>query len=221
MNSLYLFQRGSENPLLDLNLAPISEQTVAFFAILIALLLGHTIYTDIHRGRVIRNWTTLLIGAVAVVGSFFIYEDILAHYLMVLAALAVLFVLAFIGAFKMGDIKLYLGLSIALGKAVFPLMMISWIVIILYSIPIMRAKIKENKKNSDKEPRGMRLGTAPGGPGIAIAFPLTLYMIGIEWWQALALLAIEGIGYLISQAIDPRIWPNDDVDDQSAQQAAS
>jgi len=199
MNSFVLFHAGQSNPLFRLGLDHhLSTATLWPALAVICLLLGHAAYTDLAGGRIIKNGTTGALFCVAVVLLPFLYQHPEKHLIWVGVALAFLAFLYLFGAVAEGDVKLYAGLAVLLGKAMVALFFISWMLIIIYSIPIIVVTWKERRRRKQQasgdaviDKFGQRLGAGPGGPGIALAFPITVWAIGASSLQTLALIGIE------------------------------
>lgn len=182
--SFFLSGEQGRYAFFDLALRPNLDAGVLWPALLvICALLAHAAYTDIFRGNIIRNSTTLALFCLAVALAPLLWENPLHHLYWVLGDLVFLMLIYLVGAMKEGDIKLLAGLAVLLGPAFFFLTLISWIVILIYALPTM---VKARRRRITK--RGMRLGTAPGGPGIAIAFPLVLAGYGVAPIQAAAMI---------------------------------
>ena len=200
---LYL-QPIPDNPLLNLNLTSADPAALGFmvFGVVLAILLGHACYTDIFCNKIIKNQVNAAIFVICLVAAPFIFASIGSHLLVVLAVYIFLFFIALLGAAKMGDIKLYAGLTVVLGLAGIYMIFLSWLVIIIYSIPIMIKTVQENKRSGVKAKRGQRLGSAPGAPGIVIAFYLTSLAIGLDAQlvgiaAVISLLSVAGFYFLI------------------------
>lgn len=139
--------------------------------VVVAALLGRASYTDLFRGRIIENKVNLAIFLIGLITAIIVYP--LSHFLVFLAIAAFLLFLVLIGATAEGDFKLYLALSLFLGWASVYMIFISWILIIIYALPIAIKTAKKNRDLKEKPKFGHRLGSAPGGPGIAGGFLLT------------------------------------------------
>lgn len=166
---------------------------------IVGAVLGYCAYTDLYRGRIIPNAASvgLIVGALAIVPI--VVADPARHLIIAGIICVVLTLMTIVGVFAPGDWKLYCGLSILLGPAALVLIFLSFAIIILYSIPIALKTIKSRKLSVEKPKAGHRLGTSPGAPGIALAFPLTLYFIGLEPVYALALTAVIALSFVASR----------------------
>lgn len=189
----------TENPvgahaLLQLGLRDgLGYNELALGVLMLAMLLGYCAYTDAFRGRIIRNAVTggLLVGSIAVVPL--LYNDPLAHMKSVGAAALIFFVVFWTGAIKEGDFKLYIGLAVLLGKAAILLAFVSWILMVTYSAPAMWAASRKRKAAGEKLSK-QNMTTAPAGPSIAAAFPVSLLLARvITFPQALILLAAAAL----------------------------
>jgi len=198
----------------DLSLRQLGVSELWPAALIVTALLAHASYTDIFCGRVIRNQTTLALFCLAVALMPLIAADPPKHALWALAGLVILFLVYIVGAMKEGDIKLYSGLVVLLGPGFFFLFLISWILILIYGIPSMVRARREGATG-----RGMRLGTTAGGPGIALAFPLTLAGYGLDPALAAAMLAGMAIFvglYWVNARLEERYAEADDAEAEGA-----
>lgn len=141
---------------------------------LIALLLGRAAYTDIFKDHIIENKVNLAILLVALPVFFLTYP--INQLLAILIIAGFLLFLVFIGATAEGDLKLYFALSFVLSWASFLMIFLSWIIIIIYALPIAVKTARSKSELKEKPQFGHRLGKAPGAPGIAGAF---LIAVGI------------------------------------------
>jgi hypothetical protein len=153
--------------------------------VLVSFLLARATYTDIFKGRIIENKVNLALFIIGLILTPLVYNNIGSHLLAVFFITLFLLFLVIIGATAEGDLKMYFGLSFILGLASIYMLFISWIVIIIYSIPIAIKNVKENSKSEEKAKFGHRLGSAPGGPGIAIAFIIVIGLLTGPWLFAL------------------------------------
>lgn len=186
------FQLNDKNPLLDLNTS-VSELTIPFLivAFVVSVLLGHAAFTDIFKGRIIKNYITLSLAVLSLALVPFVYNNIASHVLAAIAVIVFVLIIGAIGAVAMGDVKLYAALTLLIGKAGLYMLFLSWFIIILYSITIMYKAVQKAKKTGEKPPRGQRLGQAPGAPGIVIAFYITLVGVGVALPVVLALFGVS------------------------------
>jgi hypothetical protein len=151
----------------------------------VSLLLSRATYTDIFKGRIIENKINLALFVIGLILTPLIYSNIFNHLLIVFFITLFLIFLVIIGATAEGDLKMYFGLSFILGLASIYMLFISWFVIIIYSIPIAIKTVRENKKSKEPAKFGHRLGSAPGGPGIAISFIIVIGLLTSGWLFAL------------------------------------
>lgn len=209
--SFFLSGEQDTYSLFDLTLRSSLDAAVLWPALLvICALLAHAAYTDIFRGNIIRNSTTLALFCVAVALTPLLWENPKEHLYWVLGDLVLLVAIYVVGAMKEGDVKLYAGLAVLLGPAFFFLAMISWLVILIYALPTM---IRARRRRATG--RGMRLGTAPGGPGIAAAFPLVLLGYGLDPLHVAAMLA--GMAVLVGLYLaDSKVAERYGVDEEQS-----
>lgn len=168
---------------------------------IVGAVLGYCAYTDLYKGRIIPNAASvgLIVGALAIVPI--VVADPARHLIIAAVICIVLTLMTIIGVFAPGDWKLYCGLAVLLGPAALILIFLSFAIILLYSVPIALKTIKTRKLSVKKPKAGHRLGTSPGAPGIALAFPLTLYFIGLEPVYALALVGVIVIFFVASRVV--------------------
>lgn len=192
---------STDNPLLhpDMKMFEVGPMMI-IGAILLALLLGHAIYTDIFCGKIIRNEVTGTTWILGLISIPFLYENFGSLALIILGIYFFLFLILLSGAAKMGDIKLYAGLTLFLSWAGIYMIFLSWFVVIVYSIPIMIKTVRDNKAAGIKAERGQRLGQAPAGPSIVIAFYLTVGFMGADWKYvgAMALISLITAGLFLA-----------------------
>lgn len=192
------------NPLIDSLLENPLASDVSFWNLapalaIVAAILGYCAYADLYRGRIIPNPASvgLIIGALAIVPL--IVADPVRHLIIAAIICVVLTLMTIIGVFAPGDWKVFCGLAILLGPASVVLVFVAFAIIILYSVPIAIRSVKKRKLSVEKPKPGQRLGTSPGAPGIALAFPLTLAFMGLEPIYALALVAIMVTSLILSR----------------------
>lgn len=166
--------------------------------VVFAVLLGYLCYTDIFQDKFVPDVASLGLVFAAWAAMPFIYSDPKRMLIWALGASLFFFVVFVLGAVADGDLKIYLAYAALLGPAAIPAAFISWVAIIIYSLPIMiRAKEESGKA------KGERLGVAPGVPGIAVALPATLALLGAPVLGALSLLlgifAVAGLCWLVSR----------------------
>lgn len=159
--------------------------------VVLALALAYAAYTDLFCGRVIRNSlnAALAMGGLAVTSLLF--KDPGTHLIEAAVVIAIVFVMFMTRAMAEGDLKLFAALALILGKAAGLLLFLSIFLMVAYSIPTMYTTVRRNRASGHKAKRGERLGMAPGGPGIALAFPLLLVFAGVKPLYCLALAGIE------------------------------
>lgn len=175
------FQTGADNPLFRFDLRPdLAAGDLIGLGIVLALLLGHAAYTDVFCGKVIRNTTNMAIAAAALAVVPLVYERPLVHLAWAAGIIVALGLIWFIGAIAAGDLKLYSALAILLGPAAIALVFISFVVIIVYSVPLMIRTRRQVRATGQELPRGERLGKPAAAPGIALSVPLTLWAAGVE-----------------------------------------
>jgi Flp pilus assembly protein protease CpaA len=141
-----------------------------------SILLGWSTYTDIFQNKTIPNTASMGMLFTAIAVAPFLYDNIEKHILWSVG-LGLFFFLAFLlGAFADGDLKIYLAFAFLLGPAALIAALLSWVVIIIYSLPAIYQSLHKRKEKN----RGERLGIAPAAPGIALSLPLTLMLLGVE-----------------------------------------
>lgn len=175
-------------PLFETSLRPgVTPALLASGAFCLTLLLAYASYTDMFRGHVIFNMTSLGVICVSWALVPLVFENPLPHVLWGLIPVLFSFVMVMMGAQGAGDFKLYLGLCPLVGPAGIVLFFLSTVVTLIYSIPIAVRSYKKNKGKKVK--KGHRLGVAPAGPGIATALPLTMILMGAPVLYGLGMLA--------------------------------
>jgi Flp pilus assembly protein protease CpaA len=199
---LSFFSPG-QNPLLDAALRPGLERgTLAPLLIALCALLGYAAYTDFFRGWIIPDTTNGIIALVAVVSAPFIFRDMGEHWVWAAVAAAVILALGFIGVFMMGDTKLYIALALLLGPAVLPLMLFSWILVMTYA-PVYIIRARQRNRGSRRRAKTH----CPLGPAISMAFPVTLYVAGLNLSDSAALLGVIIGSMLISLLFGRKVVP--------------
>lgn len=170
-----------------------------------ALLLGWAFWTDLFRGRTIRDTASLGLVFVSAATLPLLWAEPRVHLLWAFAISAFVFLSWLAGAFADGDLKIYLAYALLLGPLAIPVILLSWILILLYSLPT----IVRSLRSGEKQPRGERLGTAAGAPGIVLSLPLGLLPFGLEPVQAAlwtgAMFAVVGLSALIAR-LDRKIF---------------
>ena len=174
-----------EELLLDLHLRPfVTLPELIPLGVIFALLLGYASYTDIFRNKYISDVASLGLVFASWAALPLLWADSEKMLYWALGASAFFILLFVIGAIADGDLKIYLAYAALLGPASLLVAFLSWVIIIIYSLPIM---IRARRQGGQK--KGERLGVAPGGPGIALALPLSLPLMGVPLFAAAALLA--------------------------------
>lgn len=179
----------------------VSAGELAWGAAVLAMLLGHAAYTDLFRGRVIRNTTNacIALGALAFVPLIFAHPW---HHLLWSGIVIALIVLLYVGRLipGEGDAKLYGALAIVFAQGTVILAFISFFVVILYGLPLL----VRNHVEAHRQHRSAGLTKAPMAPGIALAYPLTLLAAGATWTQTFVLVGV-GVGVLLLNLVYDRI----------------
>jgi hypothetical protein len=170
-----------------------------------AFLLGWAVWTDLFRQRTIRDTASLGLVFVSLAVLPLLWSDPGAHLLWALGVSAFAFGAWMVGAYADGDLKIYLAYALLLGPMAIPVILLSWVLIIAYSLPT----IIRSARDDQERPAGQRLGSAPGGPGIALALPLGLLLFGVTPIQAglwiaalLATMALCGLGALLDRRLE-------------------
>lgn len=184
-------QPFSQNgPLLRTHFA-VSPHSLTVAVIGLALLLSYCSYTDLWCGMKIRNYVVLplfLTGAVAVPVLF---KNVEHQYIAAAVVIALLVVLRLIHAISLGDVKLLAGLAFFFGYGTIVLTCVSFLILLLYGAPVAaKAYLSHNRENL-KNQQKYKKTAVPAGPSIAVAFPITLGLMGVSWLDVGALLAIE------------------------------
>jgi len=221
MDTFVLLSPRAENPLLDLTLREsINAQMLWPALVLVSCLLAHAIYTDLFCGRKITNSTSLSLFCLALAIVPLVYQHAGMHMLIAGGVIGFIFILYILGAIAEGDVKLYVGLAVLLGQAMIPLLLISWLLIIIYSLPIIFVTHRERKRADSTMKFGQRLGAGPGGPGIALAFPVTLWAAGFSSEQTLGLLAVMGAAvavFYLNGLLERKLTPPETDDDNQSE----
>lgn len=194
MTEKSFFARGENNFLFNFDWNLANHTPLIVLGVIAALLLGVVAGTDIFKGRRIHNTTNLALLVLSIAGMFVVATDIKAHLIGAAISIALVFFLAIVGAFKEGDMKLYMAMAFFFSQATVFLIFASFFMILLYALPLSVPLIREQKKSGKWKDKGKRLGTPPGGPGIALAVPFTLFMMGLDASWALGML---GIGVVV------------------------
>lgn len=190
MDRFNLLAAGPDNPLFRFELRPdLDDKDLILVAVVVCLLLGHATYTDIMRGRLIYNSTTVALACVCFATAPLIFANPLPHIAFGLLVLLLPLFFTAIGGMGMGDLKLYTALSPLFGPALLALWFIAAVVTVLYSIPTMIKTRRDAKRRGIKLPKGKRLGSVPAGPGIAYSVPITAALAGVDLGLA-ALMAL-------------------------------
>jgi hypothetical protein len=202
---LNAFTRGSSNFLLDLP-HQATFWAVAGPAFIAAVLLGFAAYTDLFRGRIIYNEVNAALAFIGLGMGIWLFRDHLgSHFLWFGVSAVVLIAITMIGAIKEGDLKLYLALALFFDKGISFLVIASFVIIIVYGIPGAVRKIRQQRASGNWDQRGQRLGMPPGGPGIALAVPLTLYVSNVPGFACLAFLLVE-VGVVLAGMAQLGSW---------------
>ena len=172
--------------LFDLGLRPgLGLAELAPIVLIITALLAYASYTDIFRGQIIPNGLTGALFLLTIAAIPLLFEDHLPHLALGLIPVLFSFGLVVIGGQGGGDFKLYCSLGPLLGPAGVALFFLSALVTLVYALPLGIA-------NYDRQAQfGHRMGHAPAGPGIALAFPITLVFLGLPLGYGAALIALQ------------------------------
>jgi hypothetical protein len=182
----------------------ISQAQLLGVAGVYAFLLGWAVWTDLFRQRTIRDTASLGMLFVSLATVPLLWSDPRGHILWALGITLFVFGAWLVGAYADGDLKIFVAYAFLLGPMAIPVILLSWVLIILYSLPTIIASARD----SEERPAGQRLGVAPGGPGIALALPLGLLLFGITPVQAgIGITAILVVVALcqIGSALDRRL----------------
>jgi Flp pilus assembly protein protease CpaA len=155
-------------------------------AIVIVLLLGHVFYTDYFKDHKITNTTSMGFATLSFTAALFLYSNLAAHFIFAGLFIAFLLILFIFADFGGGDLKIYSGLAFLIGPAVILLMVIASVFTLLFNIPMIIENRRKHK--AENKPGRAKLGKAPLGPGIAVAFPFILLILGLNVLLAAALL---------------------------------
>lgn len=177
--------------------AGVTPSTLIGLAVVFAFLLGYAVWTDLFRGRTIRDLASLGLVFAAAACLPLVFEDPVRHLAWAVSIAFFVSAAWMAGAFADGDLKIYLAYCLLLGPLALPVILLSWILIISYSLPT----IVRNARSKEKLPRGQRLGSAPGAPGIALALPLGLWLAGVPGMWCLAWTAGLAAWVLLSGAV--------------------
>lgn len=179
--------------------APIGGEVKLFLplGVVVSLVLGWLSYTDLLQNKSVPNTGSMGLLFVSLAVFSFIYPDAQEHIFWALGLSAFFLVIFLIGAVADGDMKLYLAFSWFLGPAALLAALLSWIIVFLYSLPIIFRTLKSKEK---KKP-GQRLGVAPAVPAIALSLPLTLALLGLETKYVAGMLLVMIFAFFASWAL--------------------
>ena len=202
----------------------ITSNQLGLALLIVAAVLGYCAYADLFLGRIIPNPASvgLIIGSLAVVPLA--AADVTNHLIVGAVVCVVLTLLCIVGVFAPGDWKVYCGLAILLGPASIVLIFVSFAFIIVYSLPIAIKTMKGRKLSVERPKAGHRLGTSPGAPGIALSFPATLALMGLDPIAAAALLGAMIASFALSRAgaiLDQKSGLKEKNDEEKAQEDGS
>jgi len=198
MNGTHLqltFFEPTHNQLLNaLGLRALSTSNLWPAAVVLALVLGYCAYTDIFRGKIIKNSAVMAIFLASGAIVPLIYAHPLHHYIVGLICIVPLFFLYMTGVFVEGDLKLLAALAILFAQGIFVLLIASFLIIIIYGAP----KAIQSHRLAHRKGEKAGKTKVPAGPGIALAYPLTLFMWGVSLPQALGLVGVELLTILLA-----------------------
>lgn len=159
------------------------------------ILLGFASWTDTRRGRYVPDTSSMGLLFAAIAATPLLWENLSVHLLWAGALGTAVVIAWFVGAWADGDMKIFLAYAVLLGPLALPTIVLACFFILLYSVPTMIKTIR----SKEKLPRGHRLGTAPGVPGIALALPAAVWLWAGSGEIALYLLAIGFVSYILSE----------------------
>lgn len=163
-------------------------------AILLACALGYCAYTDVMCGRIIRN---SVVGAIALASAAtapLIFTDVRAHFAWAAVAIVIVSVLYILHVFKEGDVKLFAALAFLFAQGTLVLLLASCAIIVVYGLP----SALRSRALARKEGRKHGLTQVAAGPGIALAYPLTLLLAGVSSGDCLLLVIAELATFTVS-----------------------
>jgi len=198
--------------------AGVSTSMLLPFAILLTALLAYAVYTDLFRGHVILNQTSMAIFVLCIAVLPFLVDDPLEHAAWGLIPVVISLVMVMVGGQGGGDFKLYAGLCPLFGPAGFAFFLISSVIVLIYSIPSALVHAKANR--GKQLPFGHRLGAQPAGPGIALAVPVTLALMGYSLLFCLGMAAVGALLVLLYHKFpeyhepEPTVWPQANLDSE-------
>lgn len=162
--------------------ATVGHQQIIAGVVIVAVLLGVCSFTDLFRGRRIPNVISVSMIVAGMAAAPMLHVNPAVAYINALALGTLLFVAAIAtGGIGVGDIKLYTALTLLLGPAGWLLYFVSLAIGILYGVPLAAAQ---------QSGRIGKFGT-PMAPAIALAFPVSLALLGVSVPHAAALAVIE------------------------------
>lgn len=182
------------NPLLEMTLrAGAPQGWLAALLCLMVVGLAIASFFDVYRGRMTPNWLThgiLVVGAAIAPLAF---EDWRTHYIVAGIFLLVFGLFAIIGGVGFGDVKLYVGLALALGLPSIYVLAVAHVLAGLIGAPI--AIWKRQRKLA-----------LPMFPFVAVGLLVVIPGIGAPAWIALSgagLLAVAIIVGLLEARFRP------------------
>jgi len=149
--------------------------------VVLACLLGHVIFTDLH-GKVIQNRVTvpLMVGALALGPLLYSPADVKKLFIVAAISTALLFALLMTGGFGAGDAKLLIGLALIFGQAVVGIFFLGEVIAFLYAIPALLVARRAKKRGQfEGKLRKIKLQF---GPALALATVVPVAVSGAHAW---------------------------------------
>ena len=188
-----------ENPFLsDLGLRPgLDGSALGPLLVIICMLLGYAAYTDFFRGWIIPNWTNGMLAIIAITAAPLVYADPGKHFTQALIVAVIVYLMGLV-FFAMGDTKLYVALSLALGAGTVSLILFSMILFFTYGwYYFVRKHTARRRARAAGSEEKWTATQAPFGPAIAMAFPVSLYFAGLSAAHTGQLLLVEALVLLL------------------------
>lgn len=167
---------------------------------LLALLVGVLAAIDL-RSRLLPNVFTLPALAVAAVAPPLLYLTPGPAYTAAGIMIALLALMTMLGGLGAGDLKLFACFAFLYGGGFIMFLLAASVVTLGYSFAIVRGE--RRRAEAAGTPGDLRRTKIPFGPGIAVAYPVTLHIYGVSATDA----AVAGFLVLLAFALTLRARP--------------